>query len=95
MSFLHDVERGFGGRNQWPQGVADDTGAELIEEEYLDTLRWSTLNRAIFKRDDEFVAVEYQEPATEMQDWDDFDLGDIYEVEPVEIKTVRYNKKDS
>lgn len=105
MTFVEDIVNGFGGRNQWPQGVADDIGAELIENKFIDSLRWSNVNRAIFKRitsdndlgiitAEEFAAVVYQEPATEMQDWDDFDAPEVYKVEPVEIVVTYYNRVD-
>lgn len=100
MTFVEDIVNGFDGRNQWPQGVADDIGAELIDDNFIDSARWSNINRAIFKRrnkddgtfDFEFAAVEYHEPATELQDWDDFPPPDVYKVEPVQVVTTRYNR---
>lgn len=56
--------------------------------------RWSNINRAVLRRGDEYVAVEYNEPATENQDWSDWsaDEVEVYAVVPRVVTTEEYVK---
>jgi hypothetical protein len=62
--------------------------AELVKDEVVGTTRWAYQNEAILKRGDEYVAMEYDSPATEYQD-DDYDYS-FYAVEPYERTITDY-----
>lgn len=65
----------------------------LIEDEIWDTTRWSIINRAIVKYEDQFFAITYESPATEYQEGGDFDDYQLNEVEPVEVTKIEYKIK--
>lgn len=64
---------------EWVRG---DTVTELVSEEDGDTARWGTWFTNVYKRGDEYVAVQDVRPATEMQDWGDYGDPEIFPVTP-------------
>lgn len=93
MSLLEDlqaVEPGYNGMSTW-HVLDEGVDAEVVDEEYLDSGRWSEHHRAVFKRGNEYVAMEYEVPATEMQEGGDFDY-EFYVVEPYEVTVTKYRK---
>lgn len=75
---------------------AKDIHDDCIQLEYkiLGSRRWGNDIKVIYQLNDEFIAVEDVEPATEMQDWGDYGDPQIYCVKP-EVKLVEvteYNK---
>lgn len=94
MSLLDElkaVEPGYNGVNAW---VVQDEGpedAEMVSNEFNNSGRWSEHWTAVFKRGDEYVALDYEVPATEMQDGGDFH-HEFYEVRPVEVTVTKYEK---
>lgn len=94
MSLLDElkaVEPGYNGMSPW---IIQDEGpedAELVSDEYLDSGRWSEYHRAVFKRGDELVALDYEVPATEEQEGGDFDYS-FYPVEAYEVTVTKYRK---
>lgn len=65
---------------------------EELEDNIINTGRWETTWRVVFKRDDEYVAVEYNMGATEYQDAEPNAVA--YEVYPVQVvKTVYQRSK--
>jgi hypothetical protein len=106
MTLLSDMKAYYEklGRYDDPYGEVD---CVPISDEITDTTRWSIVHEAIYLRKtghiqspkpltftDEYVRVTYQEPATEMQDWDDFDTPEVVEVEPVEVIKIEYRAKE-
>lgn len=65
--------------------------AELVSDEYVDSGRWTERWVAVFKRDDEYVALAYEVPSTEMQE-DTDTYSAVYPVEPVEVTVTKYEK---
>lgn len=94
MTLLEKVKAVVGeSGNTHPSEYADEIeGAKLINEEIYDSNRWSNTLVGIIKRQDEYVEVVVQQPATENQSWDDWDDWDVevYAVIPKEVTTVRY-----
>jgi hypothetical protein len=90
MTFLEDVRTALDGdllsagepHSEW----------ELVENEYQDSGRWYEYWRAVYKRLDEHVAVEYSVPATEYQEVDE-PYDDVYAVKPREVVKVVYEKE--
>lgn len=75
-----------------PTDVEDlDFEAELVSDEYVDSSRWSEHWTAVFRRGDEYVALGYEVPATEMQEGGDF-YSEVYEVKPVQVTRWIYEK---
>lgn len=68
-------------------GVED---AELVENDIVDTSRWYVHHRAVLKRNDEYVAVDYRLGATELQDNDEEITLSV--VKPVETVVTKYVK---
>jgi hypothetical protein len=81
---LKAIEPGYNGMN--PYVIEDELELEPVEDTYLDSGRWVEYHRAVFNRGDEYVALDYEVPATEMQEGGDFDWS-FYSVKPV-TKTV-------
>lgn len=94
MSLLDEcktLEPGYNGINAWT--VLDGLdNVSVVEDEYTGEGRWETYHRAVFKRGEEFVALEYSSPATEMQEGQDQSLAEFYEVRPVEVTVTKYEK---
>lgn len=65
--------------------------ATQVSNKYRDSGRWSEHWTAVFKRDDEYVALDYEVPATEMQEGGDF-YSEVYAVRPVEVTVTKYEK---
>lgn len=100
MSLLEDVnaalDKGFS-----PDEVVEALpDVVLTEDEYVESGRWSEHWRAVYHRKtivsrepieflDEYVAVEYSVPATEMQEVDS-SYDDIYVVTRREVKKFEY-----
>lgn len=70
----------------WSNGLG-----EQVDNNIIDQHRWFYIKRVVFQRNDEFVAVEYCEGATELQD-DTPSEAEAYAVRPVEVTTIRYDK---
>jgi hypothetical protein len=74
----------------------------IIEDEIIDTTRWSVVHNLIFKDGDTVYETTYRVGATyspmkiittEMQDewpWEYEDMVECYEVEPVEVTKIEY-----
>jgi hypothetical protein len=69
--------------------VEEIEGVERIEDEIVGTGRWSVDRQAVYKYDNRYWQVSYQEPATEYQDWDKEDYT-VHEVFPVEVTVTKY-----
>lgn len=76
--------------------VKKDTETELVSSEDRSELRWGTDFVNVYKRGEEYVAVEDVRPATEMQDWGDYGEPEIYVVKPRTETIVKtfYDKVD-
>jgi hypothetical protein len=87
---LNAVEGGWNGVNRWT--VEDEVdNVECVSDEFVSERRWTTLHTAVFKRGDEYVALDYESPATEMHEGGDFD-HEFYVVRPVEVTVTKYEK---
>lgn len=95
MSLLDDVKTHYESENAPPDGpdldyvqdtdgkwVKGETETELVSEEDHGDLRWGTSFINVYKRIDEYVAVQDVRPATENQDWGDYGAPSIYVVTP-------------
>ena len=77
----------------------DNTVFEVIEDEQVDTTRWSTMHEMVFKfkYNGLFYATNYSQGATECQDErpyeDEDDEIECYQVVPTEVKVIRYVAK--
>lgn len=69
-------------KNDEGKWVEGDTETELVSSEDRSELRWGTSFENVYKRGDEYVAIQDVRPATEMQDWGDYGEPDIYVVKP-------------
>lgn len=75
-----------------PDDVSDYiSGLGLVHDEYVESGRWTERWTSVFQREDEYVALDYEVPATEMQEDGDF-YSMVYPVEPVQVTTTRYEK---
>jgi hypothetical protein len=76
--------------------INQDGGAIIIQDEIVDTSRWSIIHKLIFAYDNKFWKVTYSVGATEVQDETPFqyDPPNIYcvEVIPVEVSTIIYQE---
>lgn len=108
MSLKQDITDWFGGENKWAGDLDGDRDGQvdcvLAEDEIVDHTRWGVIHDAVYLRKtiagyapltftDEYVRVRYTEPATESQDWSDFDAPIIEEVEPVEVTVIQFKTK--
>ena len=71
----------------------------IMENDMIDTGRWDIQYRLVFQyQGDKYYEVYYSRGATEYQDYDSFeDEGDemeCQEVEPVEVKVIKYKRVD-
>jgi len=68
-------------------------GAELVDGPHIVAHgRWSLTKRIVFHAEGRFYRLDYDVPATEMQDNDPFDYtdGELVEVFPKEVTTTVY-----
>lgn len=67
-----------------------------VAEEHLGESRWGIIKRTVFidKQYKKYYAFTWEQGATEMQDYDEFDNGDIdiEEVNPVKVEVTEYHK---
>lgn len=67
-----------------------------VESKMLDTTRWGIINRVVFidKASNKYYAFTFEEGATEMQDYDEFEDGSIeaYEVAPFKVTVTEFHK---
>ena len=79
MSLVQEIKDWFGNTTKWPGDLDEEVDCVLVEDEIVDTGRWSVIHDAIYLRKtisgrepltftDESVRVPYAEPATENQD---------------------------
>lgn len=88
---LKAVEPDYNGINNWT--VIDSVqNIEEVSNEHVGDSRWENFRVAVFKRDDEYVALHYSEPATEIQEGQDQSTAEFYEVRPVEVTVTKYEK---
>lgn len=94
MSLLDEckaIKPGYNGINDYT--VEDEIdNVEKVSDEYTGSGRWETYHTAVFKRGDEYVALDYSEPATEMQEGQDQSIAEFYSVEPYEVTVTKYRK---
>lgn len=71
-------------------------GYEMVEDQLVDTTRWSKVYRLTFKYGGKLYQTGYSTGATEHQDEGPFEndgkIIDCYEVEAVEVKVVKYKR---
>lgn len=89
--------------NEWGYLVGEtitleDTGesATVVSAEYVDSTRWTEIWTAIIADDNgEFWAVDFQLPATEVQEGstEPAEYSDLYQVWPHEVTETRYLRK--
>jgi hypothetical protein len=70
----------------------DVPDAEEVDGEIIGTTRWSVINRVVFNRNDEYVAVEYSTGATEYQDTEPEAVA--YRVHPVKVVKTVYQRNE-
>lgn len=90
MSLIDDIKSWYDEASHPPSGP--HVGAELVGDEYTDSMRWGMGFVRVYQRGDEFVAVEDVEPATEEQGWGDYGDPEIYHVEPYEVTVTKYRR---
>ncbi|MGB3945386.1 MAG: hypothetical protein WBK76_00945 [Candidatus Saccharimonadales bacterium] len=93
MSLLDDckaLEPGYNGITNW--SVLDEIDCEQVSNEHTGEGRWETYHTAVFRRDGEYVALDYSKPATEMQEGQDQSVAEFYSVEPYEVTVTKYRK---
>ena len=64
-----------------------DLPYSALEDNIIDTTRWSEIHEIVFKLDDKFYQTSYSKGSTEMQDegpWDDEDEVECTEVHQVD-----------
>ena len=69
------------GSNGW----TDEDGPEdlfFVEDEIVDTGRWSIYHFIVFKNEDQFYGFDYEEPATEYQD---IGIEERFDANPVPV----------
>jgi hypothetical protein len=66
----------------------------VLENELVDTGRWSTIHSFVWQENgDKMYGILYENPATELQEVEDAELSEVYEVEPVQVVVTKYKKK--
>lgn len=64
-----------------------DFKVDVVQDEIVDTSRWSVIHEIVFKYEDKFYSTTYSEGATEMQDESPFqydeeiDCTEVHQVE--------------
>lgn len=93
MTLLEDVKAAVKelGNTHWTE-YANAVGAKVVSEEIVDDGRWCDWTEAVLQRDTKFVAVTVAVPATENQDWSDWDGGEVTvkAVKPKVVSTTIY-----
>lgn len=64
------------------------SGSAVVRDDIVDTTRWGIVHRVVFSLDGDLWQVEFEEPATEMQETDPFEYGDTIEARKVEARRV-------
>lgn len=72
-------------------GSNDELPYYEVEDEIVDTSRWGIVHQAVYRENYRYWMVTYEEPATEMQDWDSYGTT-IYEVESYAVTVTKYRK---
>ena len=71
-------------------------GAKIVEDNLVETDRWSILHELIFQHDGKYYRTNYSVGATEIQDEGPFEFSDEWveckEVEPFEKKVIGYRE---
>lgn len=69
-----------------------DTGVTVLENELIDTTRWTEIYRLVWSEGEHFFSYLYDQPATELQEGSEseFDSRLIKEVKPIEVKVIQY-----
>lgn len=76
-----------------PYEVEDELeGVDTVSDEFQNSGRWVEHWTAVFQRGNELVALDYDQPATEMQEGSEGE-SEVYEVEAVKVITTRYVRK--
>ena len=96
MSLLDElkaIEPGYNGVNAYTVEEFGPEDVEMVEDKYTGSGRWSEHWTSVFKRGDEFVALDYEVAATEYQEGGDFS-HEFYSVTPrTEVVEVTYYDK--
>lgn len=105
MSLMRDIKNHYEDNTHPPEDLVLDmeylddewvskgTSTEQVSFEVIDTSpRWGNRIQAVYRRGDEYVAIEDIEPATEMQDWGDYGDPEIYHCRPVEVTITKYER---
>lgn len=87
MSLLTELTENVAEREIWAEN------AKSIRTEEISAHRWYNRVIDVFERDGEFVAVEWDEPASELQEDQDYN-AEVYEVEPYEATVTKYRRVD-
>ena len=83
-------------KKKWLQNLVHDdvNDGEIMEDEIVDTTRWSVRHNIVFNYNEKFFEIEYSRAATELQDERPFDFSpddiECKEVFPVERMVIRY-----
>lgn len=64
----------------------------LIEDDIIDTTRWSIVHEIVFENNGKFYMTTYSEGATECQDERPWEYDDEIECTEVELKEVKVKK---
>lgn len=92
MSLIDDIKDWYK-EESYPPYSGDIEGVDRVSDEVIDSSpRWGNTIQVVFKRGDEYVAVQDVEPATEMQSWGDYGEPEVFEVVPEEVVVVKYNR---
>lgn len=87
-------ELGYEENPYWGDGGLDDSQIEynIVQSKTVDKRRWFFVEQDILDlKDGSFVAIEYYEPATEMQEGQPYEAR-AYIVEPYEVTVTKYRK---
>jgi len=73
-------------------GFADTEEFVYVADMQVEKHRWHARVKSIFKINDYFVAVEYDEPLTEMQEGQSTN-PEFYYVKPYTVETIKYERR--
>ena len=93
MSLLEDVREYLAEEEGASASEVADVldNVSLVSDEFVDSGRWSEHWTGVIARGGEFVAVDYEVPATEYQEGGDF-YSEAYEVKPVVVTVTKYER---
>lgn len=74
-----------------PTAGPHDFEDEVVSDLHVYSGRWTETHRAVFKRGDEYVALDYEVPATEYQEGSEAESF-VYAVEPYEVTVTKYRE---